>query len=438
MGIQGLTKLLCDECPGCIKEIELSSLTGRKIAIDASMAMYQFLIAVRSRSDGNSYASMLTNEAGEVTSHLQGMFHRTIRLLSNGIKPVYVFDGKPPTMKSGELLKREAKRVKAEADHSEAKETGTAEDVDKFSKRLVHVTKQNNDDCKTLLQLMGVPVVNALCEAEAQCAAMAKGGLVFATGTEDMDALTFKTPKLIRKLTFGQNSKQPILELDYQKILDELKITHDEFVDLCILCGCDYTENIKGIGPKKALAFIRKYHSIEKIIENLDAKKYKVPKSWVSDIEVLPENGEEDRKEVERSEESTVENGNEEGKGENGGIAETSEGKKENREGVPMYVEARRLFLEPEVYPCDSIEIKWTDPNVEELKDFLVTKMQFSEDRVDAGIKKLQDARKKGGQTRMDSFFKVVSTSSSSYSGKRPEPSNAGKGRGRGAKRGRK
>mgnify|MGYP003386752347 FL=1 len=65
-------KLLSDECPGAIREQELKNLTGRKVAIDASMVMYQFLVAVR--STGNSYgAAQLTNEAGEVTSHIQGV-----------------------------------------------------------------------------------------------------------------------------------------------------------------------------------------------------------------------------------------------------------------------------------------------------------------------------------------------------------------------------
>jgi flap endonuclease-1 len=110
MGIQGLTKLLSDETPGAIKEQELKNLTGtmmyfsidpkliliigRRIAIDASMVMYQFLVAVR--SDNGYSSAMLMNEAGEITSHIQGMFNRTIKLISAGIKPVYVFDGKPP------------------------------------------------------------------------------------------------------------------------------------------------------------------------------------------------------------------------------------------------------------------------------------------------------------------------------------------------------
>jgi flap endonuclease-1 len=70
----------------------------------------------------------------------------------------------------------------------------------------VKVGKSHNDDCKELLRLMGVPVVNAPCEAEAQCAELARKNRVYATATEDMDALTFKTPKLLRKLTFSQVS----------------------------------------------------------------------------------------------------------------------------------------------------------------------------------------------------------------------------------------
>ena len=73
MGINGLMKLLSDECPGAIREQELKNLTGRKVAIDASMVMYQFLVAVR--STGSSYgAAQLTNDAGEVTSHIQGVY----------------------------------------------------------------------------------------------------------------------------------------------------------------------------------------------------------------------------------------------------------------------------------------------------------------------------------------------------------------------------
>jgi len=162
-----------------------SNLWCRKIAIDASMAIYQFLIAVRSGGP-NQQAMMLTNADGETTSHIQGMFNRTIRFLSEGLKPVFVFDGKAPNMKSGELEKRREKRRKAEEELKKAADADNKEEMDKQSKRLARAGRKENEDCKRLLRLMGVPVILAPMEAEAEAAALCKAGKVYATGTEDM------------------------------------------------------------------------------------------------------------------------------------------------------------------------------------------------------------------------------------------------------------
>ncbi|CAE7866228.1 FEN1, partial [Symbiodinium sp. KB8] len=197
---QSLTKLLMDMAPKAVKEVPLKQLMGRKLAIDASNFIYQvrqagapatvkdrtqhpwrlmqFLVAVRA-SDGDGPAQMLTNEAGEVTSHLQGMLSRTIRLLESGVKPLFVFDGKPPKMKEEEIAKRRAAREAAEKDMATAVESGTVADIEKFSKRTIVMTKQHQEDCKKLLALMGMPVVTAPCEAEAQCAELAAGGVVW-------------------------------------------------------------------------------------------------------------------------------------------------------------------------------------------------------------------------------------------------------------------
>lgn len=113
---------------------------------------------------------MLQNEEGETTSHLMGMFYRTICMVENGIKPVYVFDGKPPQLKSGELAKHTERRAEAEKQLEAAQEAGEVENIEKFNKRLVKVTKQHNEECKKLLSLMGIPYVDASCEAEATCA----------------------------------------------------------------------------------------------------------------------------------------------------------------------------------------------------------------------------------------------------------------------------
>lgn len=381
MGIKQLAKLLSDEAPECIKEVPLNSLHGRKIAIDASMAIYQFLIAVRQGGPTHA-ATQLTNAEGETTSHIQGIFNRTVRLMVEGVRPIYVFDGKPPQIKSGELLKRREKREKAEKELAKAKEEGDIEAEEKQQKRLVRAGTKENDDCKKLLRLMGIPVVEAPCEAEAQASALCKAGKVWAVGTEDMDALTFACPILLRKMTFASGTKPVIQQMDYNKAIQGLGLTHDQFVDLCILLGCDYCDSIKGIGPKTALKLIRDHGDIETILKNINREKYQVPSDWVPNEAVQADNGEgEEKQEAQDGEEEEI---------------------------VPIYVQARKLFKEHEVNL--DIDLKWTECQPAPLIDFLVGEMGFSQERVQSSIEKLQKALKSTAkpQMRMDSFFKPI------------------------------
>lgn len=414
------------------------------------MAMYQFLVAVRMGPGGGQSASMLMNEAGEVTSHIQGMFNRTIKMMTSGIRPVYVFDGKPPQMKSGELAKRLARREKAEAELAAAKAAEQAEDVDKFSRRLVKVTRQHNEDCKELLRLMGVPVLTAPCEAEAQCAELARKGRVYGTATEDMDALTFQSPKLLRKLTFSQSGKekQPVLEIDFQQVLTGLGLTYEQFVDLCILCGCDYCSTIKGIGPKTALKLIRAHKSIENVIKALKReKKYTIPPDWFPQKvsknpppmeETKPEADEKKPEESDPTEKEkeiptpsvSAEAGTEEDP--DAAALEDSDDDDDNLDVsadlltapvgadeeeeedfsnvdqneyeiiAPLYVQARQLFIQCEVEDGATVEMKWAEPDEEGLKAFLVGRMGFNEERVISGIKRLKEAQQQKSQKRMD------------------------------------
>ena len=121
-----------------------------------------------------------------------------------------------------------ARKTQAEAEHVEAKETGTAEEIEKFARRTVRVTREQNDDCKKLLKLMGIPYVEAPCEAEAQCAALAKAGVVYAAASEDMDTLCFETPILLRHLTFSEQRKEPIQEIHLEKVLTGLGFTREQ------------------------------------------------------------------------------------------------------------------------------------------------------------------------------------------------------------------
>ncbi|CAM6092084.1 unnamed protein product [Calypogeia fissa] len=361
MGVKGLTKLLADNAPGSMKEQKFESYFGRKIAIDASMSIYQFLIVV-----GRVGSDMLTNEAGEVTSHLQGMFTRTIRILEAGIKPVYVFDGKPPEMKGGELAKRLARRDDAATGLEKAIEGGEQADIEKYSKRTVKVTKKHNEDCRKLLRLMGVPVVEAPSEAEAECAALCSADKVYAVASEDMDTLTFGATRFVRHLMEPTSRKIAIMEFEVAKVLSELDLTMDQFIDVCILCGCDYCDTIKGVGAQTALKLIREHGSLEKVVEYFNSNKtrYQIPDDW-------------------------------------------------------PYQEARRLFKEPLVTPAEEmVDFKWMAPDEQGLKTFLVDENGFSNDRVTKGIEKIKSAKNKSSQGRLESFF---TTKTSTTAPKRKE-----------------
>lgn len=343
-----LTQIIKDNCPDAIKEGEIKNQFGRKVAIDASMSLYSFLVAVRSNGE------QLMSDTGETTSHLMGMFYRTLRIVDNGIKPLYVFDGAPPKLKSGELAKRFQRKSEAQESHEEAKETGTAEDVEKFSRRTVRVTREHNAEAQRLLKLMGVPYIIAPTEAEAQCAVLARGGKVYAAASEDMDTLTFDTPVLLRHLTFSEQRKEPIQEISLERVLEGLEMDRTQFIDLCILLGCDYLDPVKGIGPKVALQLIKDHKNLEGVVAHIEKTgKYTLPEDW-------------------------------------------------------PYQDARLLFLEPDVRKADDPEcdFKWESPDVDGLVKFLVEEKGFSEDRVRSGAARLQKNLKSSQQSRLEGFFK--------------------------------
>jgi len=328
------------------------------------MSLYQFLISIR-QADG---AGVLTDGSGEATSHIIGMFYRTIRMMTNGIKPVFVFDGKPPTLKSGELAKRSKRAEEAREGAQEAAEAGDAETAEKLAKRTTRVTREQNEDVKRLCRLMGIPVVEAPGEAEAQCAAMVKAGLVWATGSEDMDSLTLGSNVLLRHLNFAESRKMPILEIHLDRVLAGLGFTMEQFVDLCILLGCDYCDTIKGIGRVNAVKLMQKYGSIEAVIA-AEGSKHPPPPNF-------------------------------------------------------PFEEVRQLFLHPDVTDPKDITLRWTDPDEQGLVDFLVGEKGFNEERVRNGIAKLKKAKSTAVQGRLDSFFTVLP----SPPAKKPTPAGVKRG----------
>jgi flap endonuclease-1 len=267
MGIKNLLKFL-SEHPDIIKEKNHNEYNGKKIAIDISILMYQVVIAIRNSG------SDLTNEKGAITSHILGLFNKTISFLEKGIIPVFVFDGKPPQLKQKIIDARKQIRKKALEKLSDAQ---TESDKIKYLKRSVWISREQTDQCRELLELMGVPYINAPQEADSQLSYLCKENLVYAVLTEDMDILTFGSPKIIRNLT---SSKKIPLEIDLEKVLETLKLTYDEFVELCILFGCDYCPNLSDVKVNEIYSVYIKHKSIDKPLDELKSLGYTIPEKF--------------------------------------------------------------------------------------------------------------------------------------------------------------
>lgn len=277
-----------------IKDIlQLENLKGKSLAVDANNYLYQFLSLIRTR-DGTP----LKDSHGNITSHLSGLMFRSTRLIHDyNIDLIFVFDGEPPKLKQQEILKRRRLREKATKEYEEAlkaKDYATA-----FSKAVMtsRLTKPLIEDAKHLLNLLGIPYVQAPSEAEAQTAYMALKGDVWAASSKDYDALLFGTPKLLRYLTiYGKEflpskgtsrALKPEL-IDLHKILTYYNITREQLIDLAILIGTDFNEGIRGIGPKTAIKLIKEYKKLENLPNNIQSK---IPKNYeeIREIFLNPE-----------------------------------------------------------------------------------------------------------------------------------------------------
>jgi len=232
------------------KPLKISELQNKLIAIDAFNAIYQFLSIIR-QSDGTS----LKDSHGNVTSHLSGLFYRTIKLIKFGIKPIYVFDGKPLELKFKTLEKRSHTKEEAKEKWSKAIEEGNLEDAKKFAKRTSTLTSEMVAESKNLLNAMGIPCVQAVNDGEAMCSELCKKGEVYAVATQDYDALLFGAPKIVRNLTFTGDKELEMINL--VDVLKNLGITLQQLIDIGILVGTDFNDGIKGIGPKTALKAVK-------------------------------------------------------------------------------------------------------------------------------------------------------------------------------------
>lgn len=334
------------------KEISLKDLADKTLAIDTFNLLYQFLTTIRNR-DG----SLFTDSQNQVTSHLIGLFNRTTKLMELGIKPIFVFDGKPPEIKQKtKEIRAEAKR-QAQLKYKEAEEAGKTEEMYKFSARTAVLTSQMIEEAKGLINLLGCPTIQAPSEGEAQCANLVKKGKADYAVSQDYDSLIFGCPALVRNLSVEGKRKKPD-KFSYQTVqpeiillsdvLNNLGVDLDQLRVLAILVGTDYNPGgIKGIGPKTALKLVKESPSdFEAIFQKVN---------WMEEFPDL---------------------------------------------------DWKEIFYTIKQMPLAEVPaLEWKKINKERLTEFLVKRHDFSEERVKAKIKKIGEKTEEKQQKGLNSFF---------------------------------
>ncbi len=328
----------------------LEELSGKTFAVDAYNALYQFLAIIRGPT-----GAPLMDRQGRVTSHLSGLLYRTTNLAERGIRLVYVFDGIPPTLKEVEIKRRRAVKEEAVIKYEAALAKGHVEEARRYAQATASLKDMMVDDAIKLLTHLGVPYVQAPSEGEAQAAYMAARGDVWAAVSQDFDSLLFGANRLIRNLAISGRRKLPLREayvqVDPETVLMEdalrdLRLTREQLVDLGILIGTDFNpDGFKGIGPKTSLKLIREHGSIENIAK--------------SNPEFRP---------------------------------------------PPELDRIRHIFLTPEV--TSNYTLRWREPNVEALVQFLCGDRDFNEERVRTAVSRARAGFvQETGKKTLESFF---------------------------------
>ena len=260
MGIRGLNNLIKKYSPEAETTADIKHYSGSIFGIDCSILLYKF-----------KYASKAEN------SHLVGIVNRIKYYMSNGILPVFVFDGDPPDAKRNTIQKRhdnkerlyvrieELRTLENKAESEEDKKV-FSDEISKLSSQIIRIKKSHITECKELLEKSGIPYCTAPADAEKYCAFLQKNGLIDYTVTDDTDALTFGCEKIIK------TSINKIVEIDTRKVLENFCMTQEMFIDFCILSGCDYSDTIASVGPVTSFNMIKQHKSIDNYIESLTIK----------------------------------------------------------------------------------------------------------------------------------------------------------------------
>lgn len=331
-------------------KIALEEISGKKVAIDAYNALYQFLAIIR-QPDGTP----LKDRRGRITSHLSGLLYRTANLVEKGVRPAYVFDGEPPALKAKEIMKRKQVKDEASVRYEAALRRGELVEAKKYAQMTSRLDAEMVGDAKRLLAGMGIPSIQAPSEGEAQASHMASKGTVWAAVSQDHDSLLFGAPRLIKNLTISGRRKLPgkdaYVEVEpeevvLQEVLSSLGVTREQLIDIGIMIGTDFNPRLaKGIGPKTAVKLVKEHGRLEGVVKEMKGVEVDF------DLEKV-----------------------------------------------------RGIFLSPEV--TDDYRLEWKPPDAEQVVEFLCRGRDFSEDRVRSALARMATGFRKAEKTTLESFFR--------------------------------
>ena len=329
------------------KKTNLEAFSTKVIAIDAYNAIYQFLASIRG-PDG----LQLSDSEGRITSHLSGLLYRNVNFLSLGIKPVYVFDGKPPSLKTAEIERRKQIKKDATVKYEKAVAAGNLEDARKYAQQTTSMKDGMVKESKQILTYFGIPYIDAPSEGEATAAHLTNTGQAYASASQDFDSILCGAKRLIRNFTNSGRRKIPNRNtyidvvpeiIETQKTLEALELTREQLIDVGILIGTDFNPNgFDRIGPKTALKMIKQYSRLE-------------------DIPQIQEQ-----------------------------LQEID------------FQQIREIFQNPEV--ADVEEIVFNEIDYEGMTNYLVKERSFSEDRIQSTLNRLKKALERKSQN-LDQWF---------------------------------
>ena len=267
MGIKNLNQFFKNNASSSINLINMSELSGKKIAVDISIYMYRY------SSEDNL---------------IENIYLMLTLFRFYGIIPIFIFDGKPPDEKKDLLLKRRSDKVGALEEYNNLKDKLNNDSVmnDNDKKGLIHnmialkrtfISIKNSDIeiVKNLIRAYGATYYDAHGEADELCAMLTIKGKVWACLSEDMDMFVYGCPRVLRYLSLFNNTA---ILYDLNGILENLGLTQKQLREICVLSGTDYNNVNSSLTPNSeeeptlydTLTYFQNYYNEKTNVEFYD------------------------------------------------------------------------------------------------------------------------------------------------------------------------